>query len=262
MVSINSQCLNNNTIINIHNWTNINNKVDQCNRINIGRCLKALWGRHRCHRNNAHHMIIMACSHNIRRGIYRRWTIFLNNYLLDLDIFLFFFYSYPPQYGPPQQHGMQRQPYMRNPNYPNNMPGTGPMMPHQMRPRPTPAPLPGTVASVYQGVAEKIGTGIIDDPLEAFNRLMREKERRKEERRIAPELGSPSTRRRSRSPDNRRRSPDLRRRSPRRSSPDLRRNRSPVDKRGRSTGERRSPDDRRRRRSGSFHSRPSRSFSR
>lgn len=50
-----------------------------------------------------------------------------------------FLCSYPPQYGPPQPHGMQRQPYMRNPNYHNNIPGTGgPMM--QMRPRPTPAP--------------------------------------------------------------------------------------------------------------------------
>lgn len=141
------------------------------------------------------------------------------------------------------------------------MPPSGPMMQHQMRPRHhAPAPMPGTMASVYQGVAEKIGSGIIDDPLEAFERIMREKERLKDERRGQGDVGSPS-RRRSRSPENRRRSPEMRRRSPRRNSPDMRRNRSPIDKRGRSTGERRSPDERRRRRSGSFHSR-SRSFSR
>ncbi|XP_017462377.1 PREDICTED: zinc finger CCCH domain-containing protein 13-like isoform X1 [Rhagoletis zephyria] len=39
------------------------------------------------------------------------------------------------------------------------------------------------LASVYQGVAAKVGTGIIEDPLETFNRLMKEKERRREERR-------------------------------------------------------------------------------
>lgn len=129
------------------------------------------------------------------------------------------------------------------------------MMSHQMRPRHhAPMPASNVIASAYQGVAEKIGTGIIDDPLEAFNRIMREKERRKEERRNAESTVSP--RRRSRTPEHRRRSPG--RRSPasrtRQISPEMRRGRSPVDKR-----ERHSPDDRRRRRSNSFHSR---SFSR
>uniref|UniRef100_W8BWN2 E3 ubiquitin-protein ligase RBBP6 n=2 Tax=Ceratitis capitata TaxID=7213 RepID=W8BWN2_CERCA len=49
------------------------------------------------------------------------------------------------------------------------------------------------LASVYQGVAAKVGTGIIEDPLETFNRLMKEKERRREDRRRSME------RRRSRS---------------------------------------------------------------
>ncbi|XP_053966531.1 E3 ubiquitin-protein ligase RBBP6 [Anastrepha ludens] len=43
------------------------------------------------------------------------------------------------------------------------------------------------LASVYQGVAAKVGTGIIEDPLETFNRLMKEKERRREERRRSME---------------------------------------------------------------------------
>lgn len=171
--------------------------------------------------------------------------------------------SYPPHYGPPPQghsHSMQRPPYMRTGF---GGPPSGPMMPHQIRPRHhVPPPMPGSIASVYQGVADKIGVGIIDDPLEAFERIMKERERRKDERRgQIGDIGSPA-RRRSRTPEGRRRiSPDVRRRSPRRNSPEMRRNRSPIDKRGRSTGERRSPDDRRRRRSGSFHSR-SRSFSR
>lgn len=156
---------------------------------------------------------------------------------------------------------MQRPPYMRTGF--GNIPPANPLMPHQMRPRHhAPPPMPGSIASVYQGVADKIGVGIIDDPLEAFERIMKERERRKDERRgQINDMGSP-VRRRSRTPEGRRRSPDMRRRSPRRNSPDMRRNRSPLDKRGRSTGERRSPDDRRRRRSGSFHSRQSRSFSR
>ncbi|XP_055702927.1 uncharacterized protein LOC129801679 isoform X2 [Phlebotomus papatasi] len=72
---------------------------------------------------------------------------------------------------------------------------------------------PSSLASVYQGVAAKVGPGIIDDPLEAFNRIMREKERRKERRRS-----------RSRENDNRRFS--LRRRVSRGRSPELRRLRS------------------------------------
>lgn len=131
-----------------------------------------------------------------------------------------------------------------------------PMMPHQMRPR-NHGPLP-TASNIFQGVASKIGSGIIDDPLEAFNRIMREKERRKEESRKEErrtDVNSPPPRRRTRSPDLRRRSPIDRRRSPRRNSPDVRgRGRSSIDKRSRS-----------RRRSASFHSRHSRhsrSFSR
>lgn len=177
----------------------------------------------------------------------------------------YFLNRYPSHFPPPPSHNMHRPPFMRG-NYHGGVMGHNPphMMPHQphaIRPRHHGMMPPlGAVASAYEGVAQKIGTGIIDDPLEAFNRIMREKERRKEERRAVGEGGSP-IRRRSRSPDLRRRSPLDRRRSPRR-SPDGRRGRSPADKRGRSTGERRSPDDRRRRRSGSFHSRASRSYSR
>ncbi|XP_037956931.1 E3 ubiquitin-protein ligase RBBP6 isoform X2 [Teleopsis dalmanni] len=40
------------------------------------------------------------------------------------------------------------------------------------------------LASVYQGVAAKVGPGIIDDPLEAFNRIMKEKEKRKQDNRM------------------------------------------------------------------------------
>ncbi|KAH8354933.1 hypothetical protein KR093_002153 [Drosophila rubida] len=42
------------------------------------------------------------------------------------------------------------------------------------------------LASIYQGVAAKVGTGLIDDPLEAFNRIMKEKEKQKVERRRSP----------------------------------------------------------------------------
>lgn len=137
--------------------------------------------------------------------------------------------------------------------------GGGPPMQHQMRPRHI-NPVPGSVASVFQGVAEKIGTGIIDDPLEAFNRIMREKERRKEERR-----NSPPPRRRSRSIERdpiRRRSPLLdRRRSPRLRSPENRRGRSPHDRVRPRSIERRS-EERRRKRSVSYETRMSRSYSR
>ncbi len=128
----------------------------------------------------------------------------------------------------------------------------GPPMQHQMRHRFGPMN-PNSITSVYQGVAAKIGSGIIDDPLEAFNRIMREKERRKEERRASPPI-----RRRSRSNEPRRRSPipDRRRSPPRVRSPDIRR-RSP-ERRGRS----RSVEERRRKRSHSYDTRLSRSFSR
>lgn len=168
-----------------------------------------------------------------------------------------FFGSFQPHYPNQPTQEMQRPPFMRGGYHGNPMPPAhNPIMPHQMRPR-NHGPLSTTsnlIASAYQGVAQKIGTGIIDDPLEAFNRIMKEKERRKEERRT--EVGSPPPRRRSRSPELRRRSSIDRRRSPRRNSPpDVRgRGRSPIDKRSRS-----------RRRSASFHSRHSRhsrSFSR
>ncbi|XP_031620939.1 E3 ubiquitin-protein ligase RBBP6 isoform X2 [Contarinia nasturtii] len=122
------------------------------------------------------------------------------------------------------------------------------------------------VATAFQGVANKIGTGIIEDPLAAFEQIMKEKERRKIQRRAA--IDSPP-RRRSRSGE--------RRRSPRHNSQDSRdrgrstgkgersssRNRDRrSDKRGRSPDRRRSPIERRRRRSGSYHSRQSRSYSR
>ncbi|EDW01958.1 E3 ubiquitin-protein ligase RBBP6 [Drosophila grimshawi] len=42
------------------------------------------------------------------------------------------------------------------------------------------------LASIYQGVAAKVGTGLIDDPLEAFNRIMKEKEKQKSDRRRSP----------------------------------------------------------------------------
>lgn len=165
--------------------------------------------------------------------------------------------SFQPHYQNQPTQGLQRPPFMRGGYHGSTMPPAhNPMMSQQMRPRnhgPLPA-APNLIASAYQGVARKIGPGIIDDPLEEFNRLMKEKERRKEERRT--EANSPPLRRRSRSQELRRRSPIDRRRSPRRiSPPDGRgRGRSPIDKRSRS-----------RRRSASFHSRHSRhsrSFSR
>lgn len=54
------------------------------------------------------------------------------------------------------------------------------------------------LASIYQGVAAKVGSGPIDDPLEAFNRIMKEKERKKVDRFRS------SDRHRSRSPDRQR----------------------------------------------------------
>lgn len=80
------------------------------------------------------------------------------------------------------------------------------------------------MANAFQGVASKIGTGIIEDPLAAFEQIMKEKERRKKERRAVIDS---SPRRRSRSNERRRSSMD--RRSPRHNSSDSR-------DRGRSTG--------------------------
>lgn len=70
------------------------------------------------------------------------------------------------------------------------------------------------------GVADKIGTGIIEDPLAAFEQIMKDNERRKKERRA----NDASPRRRSRSIE-RRRSPSDRR-SPRHASSDRDRGRS------------------------------------
>lgn len=162
--------------------------------------------------------------------------------------------SFQQHYPNQPTQNMQRPPFIRGGYHGNTMPPNhNPMMPHQMRPRNHgPLPASNVVASAYQGVAQKIGNRIIDDPLEEFNRFMQEKERRTEAKRRT-EANSPPPRRRTRSPDIRRRSPIERRRSPRRNSPpDGRgRGRSPIDKRSHS-----------RRRSASFHSRHSRSFSR
>lgn len=70
-------------------------------------------------------------------------------------------------------------------------------------------------SSKWKEVANKIGTGIIEDPLAAFEQIMKEKERRKKERRTA--INSPP-RRRSRSIERSRRSPIENRRSPRHNS--------------------------------------------
>lgn len=152
---------------------------------------------------------------------------------------------------------MHRLPYQHRGAYHG-----GPPMQHHMRPRFI-TPQPGSVQSIIQGVEAKIGSGIIDDPLEAFNRIMREKERRKESRRAAAGADgalSPN-RRRSRSIEPvRRRSPiSDRRRSPRNRSPEFKRGRSP-ERRGRSPDRR--SEDRRRKRSNSYDTRASRSFSR
>lgn len=82
------------------------------------------------------------------------------------------------------------------------------------------------VATAFQGVASKIGTGIIEDPLAAFEQIMKEKERRKKERRAALESPDRSRRGRSRSGERRR---SIDRRSPRHNSSDSR-------ERGRSAG--------------------------
>lgn len=167
--------------------------------------------------------------------------------------------SYPPRSYDQMGGGGYRMkgPYM------------GPRMPYgpmhgQMNMR-GPRPLMGqpNLAQVFQGVQAKVGPGIIDDPLEAFNRLMREKERRQGERRRSPHM---EHRRRSRSHDgDRRRSPMERdrRRQSRNRTPD-RRIRTSEDRRGRSHI-RESEDREKKRRSSSYSrscSRSSRSFSR
>lgn len=114
-------------------------------------------------------------------------------------------------------------PPMHNQN--NIMPHQPPQMHHRPPTAHGPMQQSNVVASAYQGVANKIGTGIIEDPLAAFEQIMKEKERRKKERRA--QIQSPP-RRRSRSIE-RRRSPIESRRSPRHNSSDSR-------DRGRSAG--------------------------
>ncbi|XP_068146371.1 E3 ubiquitin-protein ligase RBBP6 [Drosophila tropicalis] len=102
---------------------------------------------------------------------------------------------------PPYNNGYnnmgQRPPMNFNPYQPQNV--------HSIRPQFEPTgninmnPMQRfqspSLASIYQGVAAKVGSGLIDDPLEAFNRIMKEKERQKEDRRRT------SDHHRSRSPD-------------------------------------------------------------
>lgn len=114
--------------------------------------------------------------------------------------------------------------------------GAGGIRPVVVGPNP---PMNQQLSNIYQGVAAKVGTGIIDDPLEAFNRIMREKEQmRKEERRR-----SPGDSRRSRSIE-------------------MNRRRGSPDRRGHGSPSRRSPERRmrveRRRRSSSYSSSRSR----
>lgn len=125
-----------------------------------------------------------------------------------------------PNQGGYNHHGGPRFPNAPNSNYgmrqgggPGPGMGGGPGQGNR-------GPMNPELSNIYQGVAAKVGTGIIDDPLEAFNRIMREKEMRKEERRAR----SPGEQRRSRSIERRRGSPAMERRghgSPRR-SPDRR----------------------------------------
>ncbi|XP_055916777.1 E3 ubiquitin-protein ligase RBBP6 isoform X2 [Eupeodes corollae] len=75
----------------------------------------------------------------------------------------------------------------------------------------------------YQGMAGPIETGIIEDPLEAFNRIMKEKEKRKEMKRLATERSE------------RHRPPAMSKRGPREPSPlaekRIRHRSSPVNER-------------------------------
>uniref|UniRef100_A0A336KWY5 CSON000836 protein n=1 Tax=Culicoides sonorensis TaxID=179676 RepID=A0A336KWY5_CULSO len=104
--------------------------------------------------------------------------------------------NYPPMMRPYNQHmqGYGRPQYFHPRGY-----NHGPMYSRARHSAPYP-----DVNTIYRGVAQTVGTGIIDDPLEAFNRIMREKERQKEEqaRRRSPNFTNKY--RRSRSPDRRR----------------------------------------------------------
>ncbi|EDW92482.1 E3 ubiquitin-protein ligase RBBP6 [Drosophila yakuba] len=129
--------------------------------------------------------------------------------------------AYKPPYmqmqrGPPPMHMMGHHMPAYNNGY-NNMGQRPPLsyVPYQnqaVHPMRTPYGAAGggmnmnmsqpfqspNLASIYQGVAAKVGSGLIDDPLEAFNRIMKEKERKKVDRFRS------SDRHRSRSPDRQR----------------------------------------------------------
>ncbi|KAH8237404.1 hypothetical protein KR038_010996 [Drosophila bunnanda] len=93
--------------------------------------------------------------------------------------------SYVPYQNQPPVHPM-RTPYG----------SSGGSMNMNMSSQPFQSP---NLASIYQGVAAKVGSGLIDDPLEAFNRIMKEKERKKVDR-----FRSNDHHHRSRSPDRQR----------------------------------------------------------
>ncbi|KAH8254691.1 hypothetical protein KR032_011683 [Drosophila birchii] len=93
--------------------------------------------------------------------------------------------SYVPYQNQPPVHPM-RTPYGSS--------GGSMNMPMSSQPFQSP-----NLASIYQGVAAKVGSGLIDDPLEAFNRIMKEKERKKVDR-----FRSNDHHHRSRSPDRQR----------------------------------------------------------
>ncbi|KAL5287516.1 RBBP6 family protein [Megaselia abdita] len=81
-----------------------------------------------------------------------------------------------PQFsGGPPQGGYP--PYYRQPYMPRPQGYMGPMGPGGPPRQPAPQ---NNLAAVYQNVQQKVGTGIIEDPLEAFNRLMQDREARKE----------------------------------------------------------------------------------
>ncbi|XP_016974774.1 E3 ubiquitin-protein ligase RBBP6 isoform X2 [Drosophila rhopaloa] len=114
--------------------------------------------------------------------------------------FKYTFQDMQMQRGPPPMHMMSHHMPAYNNGY-NNMGQRPPLsyVPYQnqsVHPMRTPYGSSGgsmnmnmsqpfqspNLASIYQGVAAKVGSGLIDDPLEAFNRIMKEKERKKVDR--------------------------------------------------------------------------------